>query len=44
MSGIVTNLFGEDYFYNKNYISGNFQLKGNPAPGAEWALSLKKTF
>ncbi|HWJ69077.1 MAG TPA: TonB-dependent receptor [Sphingobium sp.] len=39
-----TNILDKSYFYNKNYISGNFQLKGNPAPGAEWALSLRKMF
>jgi iron complex outermembrane receptor protein len=39
-----TNLLDERYFYNRNYVSGNFQLKGNPAPGAEWALSLRRNF
>jgi outer membrane receptor protein involved in Fe transport len=39
-----TNIFNARYYYNKNYVSGNFQIKGNPAPGAEWSLSLKKTF
>lgn len=44
VSLIGSNLFDEDYFYNKNYVSGNFQLKGNPAPGREWGLSLRKNF
>ncbi|MEJ0034767.1 MAG: TonB-dependent receptor [Gammaproteobacteria bacterium] len=41
---IGSNLLGEDYFYNKNYVSGNFQLKGNPAPGTEWGVSFRKNF
>ena len=44
LSLMGTNLFSADYYYNKNYISGNFQLKGNPAPGREWALSLRRNF
>jgi iron complex outermembrane receptor protein len=44
VSLIGTNVFNKKYFYNKNFISGNFQIKGNPAPGAEWALSLRKAF
>ncbi len=44
VSLIGTNLFGENFFYNKNYVSGNFQLKGNPAPGVQWGLSFRKNF
>lgn len=44
LSLIGYNVFDEEYFYNRNYISGNFQLKGNPAPGAEWAISLRRNF
>jgi len=44
VSVIGTNITDTDYFYNKNFISGNFQVKGNPAPGAEWKLSLRRTF
>ncbi len=44
VSLIATNLTDEEYYYNKNYVSGNFQLKGNPAPGTEYGLSLRKNF
>jgi iron complex outermembrane recepter protein len=44
VSLIGSNLLGENYFYNKNYVSGNFQIKGNPAPGTEWGLSFRKNF
>ncbi|MDR2215402.1 MAG: TonB-dependent receptor [Nevskiaceae bacterium] len=38
------NILDEAYFYNKSNVSGNFQTKGNPAPGAEWALSVRRNF
>ena len=44
VSAAVRNMFDKYYFYNRNFISGNFQVKGNPAPPREWSLSLRKTF
>lgn len=44
ISLIGSNLLGENYLYNKNYVSGNFQLKGTAAPGTEWGLSFRKDF
>lgn len=44
LSASVTNLFDKYYFYNLNFVSGNYQLKGNPAPPREWMLSLRKDF
>jgi len=44
LSLIGTNIFDKEFFYNKGFISGNWQIKGNPAPGAEWALSIRRNF
>ncbi|PQA87003.1 hypothetical protein CW354_13155 [Marinicaulis flavus] len=43
-SVIGYNITDEKYFYRKNYVSGNWQIKGVPAPGAEWGISLKRNF
>jgi iron complex outermembrane recepter protein len=43
-SVIGLNIFDERYFYQKNYVSGNFQMKGVPAPGAQWGISLRRNF
>ena len=39
-----SNIFDKEYFYNRGYVSGNWQIKGNPAPGAEWGVSLRRNF
>lgn len=43
-SVIGTNIFNQQYDYNRYYISGNYQISANPAPGAEWAISARKKF